>query len=253
MNSSPFPTRIALTGAAGFLGRSLVAGLSPHFALRTLDINPTEGDGEKLVGSVADPATADALCQGCSHLVIAHMAPNRPEIYGTPEVPFDVNVKGVANLFDAAVRHGIRRTVLISSTAVVSGYEKGRFLDRHLPERPASIYSLTKALQESIAHYYHDRHAMEVAVFRPAHICDEDHLIDKYNQQFQRASWTMIDPRDIAEAVRLALLAPKIDYQTFYILGHTEAHVHADMQHIRDFLGWTPQHTFAKYPRAEAA
>jgi nucleoside-diphosphate-sugar epimerase len=240
---------VALTGAAGFLGRTLAAGLARHFPLRTLDVQEVDGPWEKLQGNVANLNDAMTLCEGCTHLVIGHMAPNRPEVYGDPTVPFDVNVKGVANLFHAATMHGIRRTVLISSTAVVLGHQQmGQFLDRDLLDDPISIYGLTKALQENIAKFYHRQKGMEIAVFRPAHICSEDNLIDKYGKKLESAHWVMIDPRDIAEGVRLALLAPGISYETFYILGHVNAASHADLKHTHDFLGWHPRHTFEKYP-----
>ena len=250
MNLPEQPTHVALTGAAGFLGRTLAASLARHFPLRTLDTQPSEGSWEKILGDAADLDDALALCAGCSHLVIAHMAPNRPEIYNTPPMPFDVNVKGAANLFHAACVQGIRRTVLISSTAVVSGHmREDRFLSRDLRDYPTSMYALTKTLQEAIAKYYHEQNGMEVAVLRPAHICDEDNLVDKYGKKLPYANWVMIDPRDIAEAVRLALLTPRLDYETFYISGHVDAEAHADLKYTREFLGWRPQHTFEKHPR----
>jgi uronate dehydrogenase len=249
MNSPESPTRVALTGAAGFLGRTLSTCLVEHFPLRVLDPVPTEGPWEKIEGDAADLKDAMALCAGASHLVIAHMAPNRPEIYDTPSVPFDVNVKGVANLFHAAKAHGIRRVVLISSTAVVARHmADGAFLSLDLDYRPDNIYGLTKALQEDIARFYHDKHGMEVSVLRPAHICDEDNLIDKYGKKLNYTNWVMIDPRDIAEAVRLSLLAPKLDYETFYILGHVEGDEHANIKYTREVLGWRPRHTFKKVP-----
>jgi nucleoside-diphosphate-sugar epimerase len=254
MNSPQQPTRVALTGAAGFLGRTLSTCLAKHFPLRSLDVEPVVGDWEKLLGSAANLDDALALCDGCSHLVIAHMAPNRPEVYGTPPIPFDVNVKGVANLFHAASVHGIKRVVLMSSTAVVSGHmEEGKFLGRDLPEAPVNTYALTKALQESIAKFYHERKGIEVAAFRPAHICDEDTMVDKYGKPLPYTNWVMIDPRDLAEGVRLALTVPELKYQTFYILGHHEAEMHADLKHTFEFLGWRPKHRFEHHPQHVAA
>ena len=254
MNSPELPTRIALTGAAGFLGRTLAARLFQNFPLRVLDNQPADGPWEQITGDVADMDNAMALCEGCSHLVISHMAPNRSEIYATPTVPFDVNVKGVANLFHAASHYGIRRTILISSTSVVSRYMYGgTYLTRDLPDHPHNLYGLTKALQENIARYYHQQNGMEVAVLRPAHICDEDSLVDKYQKKLAFANWVMIDPRDIAEAVRLALLVPELDYEVFYISGPADAEFHVDLKHTRDFLGWKPQHTFDKHPNETLA
>ena len=149
---------------------------------------------------------------------------------------------------------GSAGSVLISSTSVVGGHmRKGNFLSRDLADYPNGLYALTKALQENIAKYYSEQNGMEVAVLRPAHICDEDNLVDKYGKQLAYANWVMIDPRDIAEAVRLALLAPDLNYETFYISGHIDAEAHADLKYTREFLGWHPRHTFDKYPREAVA
>lgn len=245
------PARIAITGAAGFLGRSMTAVLGEHFPLRLLDVVPVPGAWEdSRVGDVARLEDALSLCEGCSDLVIGHMAPNRPEVYGTPTIPFDVNVKGTANLFHAASVHGIKRVVLISSIAVVQGlHEAGKFLTRDLAATPLNLYGLTKALQEEIAQFYHRTKGLEVAVLRPAYICDEDSVSDKYGNRRPTVNWQFIDPRDIAEASRLALIAPQLSYEVFYLLGHPDAEAHADMGRLREFLGWKARHTFEKYPR----
>jgi nucleoside-diphosphate-sugar epimerase len=250
MIPSSIPTRVAMTGAAGFLGRAMASHLALHFPLRTLDVLPVEGPWEKLLGSAANPDDAMALCEGCSHLVIAHMAPNRPEIYENPVVPFDVNVKGVANLFHAASVHGIKRVVLISSTAVVAGQvERKEFLGRDLPPDPNGMYALTKVLQETIAKYYHTHKGMEIAALRPSYICDEDQLTDKYGRKIEESHWVLIDPRDIAEAARLALLKPDLGWEPLYVLGPPEAARHADVKYTQEFLGWEPKHTFDKFPK----
>ncbi len=244
------PTRVAITGAAGFLGRSLVQVLGEHFPLRLLDVVPIPGTWDSRVGDVSQLEDALSLCEGCSDLVIGHMAPNRPEIYGTPTLPFDVNVKGTANLFHAACTHGIKRVVLISSISVVQGHQNaGEFLTRDLSPDPRAMYPLTKVLQEQTAHYYHQAHGLEVAVLRPAYICDEDTVSDKYGRHLLTVNWQFIDPRDIAEATRLALIAPQLTYEIFYLLGHPDADAHAEMGRLREFLGWKAKHTFEKYPR----
>jgi nucleoside-diphosphate-sugar epimerase len=248
--STRTPTRIAITGAAGFLGGGLVKILGAHYPLRLFDVKTVEGPHESIVGDVSKLDDAMALCAGCSDLVIGHMAPQGPQNYGTPTVPFDVNVKGTANLFHAAVAHGIQRVVLISSGGAVQRHqEQNVFLTADLPYSPKVMYTLTKALQEQIARFYFENHGIEVAVLRPFYICDEDSLADKYGVQRPTVNYQFIDPRDIAEAARLSLIVPKLGYDIFYLLGHPDAETHADVKHLRDTLGWKPKHTFEKYPR----
>jgi nucleoside-diphosphate-sugar epimerase len=244
------PERVAITGAAGFLGQQISNALAAQFPVRVLDIRKVDGPWESLEGSVAKLEDDVALCQGCTDLVISHMAPNRPEVYATPEMPMDVNVKGVANLFHAAAQCGVRRVVLISSITVVGLQQKnGEFLNRSLPPRPINLYSLTKTCQEAIAEYYHREAGLEVAILRPAYICDESTVTDKYGVRRQSVNWQFIDPRDIAEAVRLSLVAPDLKFETFYTVGHPDGDLHCDVRHTREFLGWKPRHTFEMYPR----
>jgi len=252
MNSSPLPPRIAITGAAGFLGQRLVECLGQHFPLRLMDVQPISSEWETRIGSVSELDDAMALCEGCSHLVIAHMAPNRPGVYDTPTIPYDVNVKGTANLLHAAHVHGIKRVVLISSTGVVLGHPTGTFLKTDLPGLPGlGAYCLTKLLQENIAEHFHREKGLQISVLRPGYICDEDSVTDKYGTKRPSVNWQFIDPRDIADAVYLSLIHPSLEFEVFYLIGHPDAEQHADIKRTKEFLGWLPKHTFEKYPRDE--
>ena len=214
-----------------------------------MDIHPIASEWETRIGSVAELDDAMALCEGCSHLVIAHMAPNRPGVYDTPTLPFDVNVKGTANLLHAAVAHGIKRVVLVSSTGSVLGYPDGTFWKTDLPKLAGrDTYCLTKVLQENVAEHFHRDKGLEISVLRPGYICDEDLLTDKYGRKRPSVNWQFIDPRDIADAAYLSLIIPKLEYEIFYLLGHPDAEKHADVKHTREFLGWQPKHTFEKHP-----
>ena len=158
-------SQVLITGASGFLGSHLAKRLRQEFIIRSLDIKPAEGCDDSLNGSVADAATVQRAMIGMHLLVIAHMAPNRPEIYTSPDIPFDINVKGTALLLQSAVEQGIRRVVLISSISVLANQmQNGAFLTHDLPATPNSIYSLTKTLQEAIALYYHRQHGLEIAI-----------------------------------------------------------------------------------------
>lgn len=241
--------RLLITGANGYLGRSLCEVLSPDFDLLRMDVRSAPGPGYEIVGSVCDRATVDAACAQADAIVLAHMAPSRTAAYDWPDLCLDINVKGVALALEAAVRHGIRRIVLISSVSVVWGHAQGKtYLRRDLEPRPMETYGMTKALQEDVARFYHRIRGLEVAVLRPAYVIREDSMINKYGEARDNVTWQCVDPRDIARAVRGALLAKELGCDTFYLMAGPDAERHADIGHTRDRLGWTPVHRFAGLP-----
>ena len=241
---------VLVTGAAGFLGRGLIVPFEGKHDLRLMDVMPFESPHETLVGSVADLETARRAAEGVDAIVIAHMASRQTGSYETPVAPFDVNVKGTANLFFAAVEHEVKRIVLISSIGVVGARQKrGEFLTRDLPMQGGEMYGLTKICQEVIAEQYHRAHGIAVAALRPAYITDADTMDDKYGRHKETVNWQFIDRRDIGEAARLALELDDLGFEVFYVLGPPEALEMADVAYTRERLGWRPKYDFADKPR----
>ena len=240
--------RVLVTGASGFLGRHLTEVLRREYFVRSLDLTACPQADESVCGSVANTATVDRALDDMNALVIAHMAPNRPEVYGSPEIPFDVNVKGTAMLLAAAVRQGLRRVVLISSVSVVSGAQAaGEFLTDRLPASPGNLYSLTKHLQEETARYHHRCHGLEVAVLRPAYISRGDTLEDKYGVRRPSVNWQFIDPRDIGTAAAAALRLDRLGCEVFYLMAGPGAEAHAEVARTAERLGWQPQYRFGEF------
>ena len=113
--------RWAITGGAGFLGLHLARRLlADGHEVRTLDLAPLddaelERSVEELRGDVRDPAAAARLADGAD--VLVHAAAALP-IQASRESIRSVNVEGTAVVLAAALEAGVRRAVLISSTAV---------------------------------------------------------------------------------------------------------------------------------------
>jgi nucleoside-diphosphate-sugar epimerase len=244
---------VLITGACGFLGQSLVSEFqAAGFAVRAFDVVPPPAGctpDEFQVGDVADIASVAKACAGVAALVISHMAPQRPGVYDTPTLPFDINVKGTALLCAEAAKQGIKRVVLISSIAVVDGHRaSGQRFVRSLPPLPVGLYGLTKHLQEQIIDFHQRLGHFTAVSLRPAYVTDADTLTDKYQRQRPSVNWQFIDRRDIAGAAIAALTTGRDAQGAYFIHGHRDAPKHLETDPTARDLGWTPRFDFSNWP-----
>lgn len=246
--------KVLVTGAGGFLGRGLIVPFEGRHELRLMDVADWDTRHEKLIGSVADLETVRRAVDGCDAVVIAHMASRQEGAYDTPTVPFDVNVKGTANLFFAGVERGVKRYVLISGEVVVMGHKIPPRRTRDLPLKTKGIYGLTKVCQEVIAEQYQREFGLHVASLRVGYILSADdpaNVVNKYGKRIRERNPPCTDRRDIGLAARLALGLPDLGYEVFHVLGAPEAVKYYDVEHTYERLGWKPQYDFTWLPCAK--
>ena len=93
-----------------------------------------------------------------------------------------------------------------------------------------------------------DGETLQAAMLRPSYITDANTLVDKYGRQKPSVNWQFIDRRDIGDAVDCALRLPDLGCEAFYVIGHRDAPRHADVEHTKRRLGWSPAHDFSEYP-----
>ncbi|WP_127104734.1 SDR family oxidoreductase [Pararhodobacter zhoushanensis] len=104
-------TRILITGAAGNVGRALIAGLGGHEVLAT-DVAPGY---ERMDVTGDDPARVIAAVRP---EVVVHLASIvTPPKGSTRDFEWRVDVQGTRNVLDACVAQGVRRLVVTSSGA----------------------------------------------------------------------------------------------------------------------------------------
>jgi nucleoside-diphosphate-sugar epimerase len=119
--------QVAISGGAGFLGLHLARRLvADGHGVRTLDLAPLEDVGlertvEELRGDVRREADVRRLVADAD--VLVHAAAALP-IQSSRTAIRSVNVEGAAVTLAAALEAGVRRAVLISSTAVYGVPEK---------------------------------------------------------------------------------------------------------------------------------
>jgi UDP-glucuronate 4-epimerase len=179
------PERILVTGAAGFIGSTLVDALlgagrsvvgldsfDPFYPEelkhRNLVGANASKDFELIRGDIRDPAALDQALTGTGIDCIVHLAAKagvRPSLE-EPALYADVNVNGTSVVLEAAARHEVPRVVFASSSSVYGERDSGPFSEDDRVDRPISPYAATKRACELIAHSFHYAHGFDVSCIR---------------------------------------------------------------------------------------
>ena len=182
-------SHILVTGAAGFIGSTLVDRLlaegrrvvgldsfDPFYAegLKRANLAGALGsDAFELVeGDIRDVEEVEAIfergCGGERFDAVVHLAALagvRPSLE-RPVAYADVNVNGTSVLLDAAVRHGNPNFVFASSSSVYGERTDGPFKETDRVDRPISPYAATKKACELVAHTFHSAYGLPVSCVR---------------------------------------------------------------------------------------
>jgi UDP-glucuronate 4-epimerase len=179
------PQRVLVTGAAGFIGSTLVERLLaegrsvvgfdsfdpfyPEAQKRRNLARALDHDAYTLVeGDIRDADKVEALFSGADFDAMVHLAAlagvrpslERPTLYA------DVNVRGMSQMLETSVRNGAPRVVFASSSSVYGEREDGPFRETDAVERPISPYAATKRAGELVAHSFHHAHGLSITCAR---------------------------------------------------------------------------------------
>lgn len=162
--------RILVTGAAGRLGQAVLKAAAGRHEVVPFDVRGSEGTENLIVGDVSDLDTIMEVAEGCDAIIhTAALHGGHIKTHSHADY-IRINVQGTDNLYQAALRYGIRKMVYSSTMEVTLGRNwdtwGASLQDEDTPPRPDSIYSLTKLLAEQLGHYYSRMHGIKVASMR---------------------------------------------------------------------------------------
>ncbi|HDQ72352.1 MAG TPA: NAD-dependent epimerase/dehydratase family protein [Chloroflexi bacterium] len=162
---------ILVTGATGFLGRTLCPYLVERgyrlraFARPSSDVDFLRELGVEIaLGDVRDALSIQAAAEGCRAIV--HAA-GRFRFWGQRDTFFNINREGTRNTLEAAHQAGVKRFVHVSTVAVIGAPREDVIIDETYPPTPWDAYQKSKLEAEQLALQYHQAYRVPVIVLRP--------------------------------------------------------------------------------------
>jgi len=245
--------KIAITGAAGLIGRFLAAELEGDHEVVRIDLEPPA-----VVADVRDPVALTRAFSGCSTVV--HLAAVVSLSAGWQEI-LDTNIVGTRNVFEAAHLAGVKRVIFASSNHAVGMHERsggaalyapaaGLVVRDDAPFCPDSWYGVGKAFGEVLGRYYSDEFGLQVTCVRIGSIVQGDspddpaltvpawlpHLTQSDAHARYAATW--MSQRDFARLVR-AIIVRDVPFAVVYGVGDNATRFW-DLEPGRAIFGFWP-------------
>jgi UDP-glucose 4-epimerase len=178
MAASSTPTRVLVTGGAGFIGSHVAdAYLARGYEVTVLD-SLTSGKREQVPAGaefvhadIRSDEAAQLIRDGGFDIVNNHAAQIDVRIsVSDPRLDASVNIDGMLNLMQAALQSGVRRFIHVSSGGVVYGTPDVRPTPESAPKRPESPYGVSKLAGEQYLFYAHRIHGLDYCCVRYSNV-----------------------------------------------------------------------------------
>lgn len=170
------PVRIIVTGGAGFIGSHVTdAYVAAGHDVLVLDSLWEHGGGRRanvpervsfVHVDVRDENIARIFSEFKPDVVNHHAAQHSVAISSRdPIYDAQVNVIGLLNVLENAVKHGVRKVIFASSGATFGNPD--RFpIDDFTPQRPTSPYGITKMVAEHYLRFYKNEKGIDFTALR---------------------------------------------------------------------------------------
>ncbi len=172
-------SKVLVTGGAGFIGSHVAdAYLAQGHQVWVVD-DLSSGRRENVSPraefvrmDIGDPAL-DGLFRSVGGFDIVNHHAAQIDVrksVADPAMDARINILGLLNVLQNALKHGTSRVIFVSSGGVVYGEPDVRPTPETAPKGPFSPYGVTKLSAEYYLHYYHRVHGLEYAAVRYSNV-----------------------------------------------------------------------------------
>ena len=236
--------KVAVTGAAGTLGRALLPQLAERQEVYACDLT---GDPPDVVaGNVLDPEAMGRLCDGMDaviHLAAAAWDDQRTASENSARI-LDTRLQGTYNVMEAARNKGVGRVIQISDVCILKGYAEQLIVSEDFAPLPdTSACQQSVFLSELIAREFSRVQPGLVLTLRLGKLVDVDSLAPC--EPFDPA-W--LDINDAVGAIIRGLQIDTFDGMTHWglynLVGDTSGRRFSTSKTRNGRYGWCPSHDF---------
>jgi NAD+ dependent glucose-6-phosphate dehydrogenase len=232
---------VLITGVSGNLGTKLRHHFEQRNAydLRLLCLNPEN-----------DPAihTSDLSVYDESWAVhfadvntVIHLAGDRRSWAGWDSIQ-KLNIDLSMNVFQAALRYGVRRMIFASSNWVMGGYRFGsERLTTSLAPWPVNPYGHSKLFGERVGRSLSEHSQMSFIGFRVGY-CQPDHD-NQPGRHMNYSSWGQgmwLSDRDLCHGVEQAVLAENVKFAILNLMSDNPG-MRWDIEETKRVIGFQPR------------
>lgn len=211
-----------ITGAAGYLGNTLVRSLLKmgrdiRILVLPEEKNIPEGKLEVCFGNVCDMDSMKKLFENSQHreLIVIHAAGIVTIASKYQQIVYDVNVTGTKNVVELCEKNKVKKLVYVSSVHAIPERSKGEVIvetNQFNPDQVTGLYAKTKSEATNIVLQAAKR-GLNASVVHPSGIAGPfDHgrgyltvlVIDYYKRRLRAAingGYDFVDVRDVAKGI----------------------------------------------------
>ncbi len=166
---------VLVTGGSGYFGETVVRRLREQGSrVRVFDLVENDDRPREVEFVQGDVLHVPAVREAMHEIDVVHHNIAQVPLAKDRRKFFAVNVQGARNVLDEALRAGVRKVVLVSSSAVYGVPEVNPVTADTLPH-PQEAYGAAKYEAEKLAHAY-ARRGLDVTIVRPRTILGHGRL-----------------------------------------------------------------------------